>query len=101
MIPFGLTSAPFMRLMKHVLHTFIRKFVVVYFDDILIYSKTLNDHIEYIKNVLKVLRLEKLYTNLKKCSFCMDKVIFLGFVVSAKGIRRRGKGKSYSRMTYT
>ena len=100
-MPFGLTNAPFMRLIKHVLHTFIGKFVVVYFDDILIYSKTLNDHIEYIKSVLKVLGQEKLFTNLKKCSFCMDKVNFLGFVVSAKRIRRWGCGKSYSRMTYT
>ena len=72
--------------MNHVLHAFIGKFVVVYFDDILVYSKGLNEHIEHLRCVMVVLRTEKLFANLKKCSFCMDKVIFLGFVVSSRGI---------------
>ena len=59
---------------------------MVYFDDILVYSKNLNEHIEHLHCVLAVLRKEKLYANLKKCSFCLDKVVFLGYVVSAKGI---------------
>ena len=76
-----------MHLMNHVLHTCLRKFVVVYFDDILVYSKSLDEHIGHLRHVLEILRKEKLYANLKKCTFCMDKIMFLGYVVGANSIQ--------------
>ena len=88
MVPFGLTNAPstFMRLMNHVLRDCIDKYVVVYFDDILVYSKSLESHLSHLMEVLIVLRNNSLFANRDKCTFCVDSVVFLGFIVNKNGV---------------
>jgi hypothetical protein len=60
--------------------------MVVYFDDILIYSKSLNEYIEYIRAVFCALRDARLFANLEMCTFCTDRVAFLGYVVTPQGV---------------
>ncbi|GJW87561.1 putative nucleotidyltransferase, ribonuclease H [Tanacetum coccineum] len=87
-MPFGLTNAPavFMDLMNRVCKPYLDKFVIVFIDDILIYSKTKEEHEVHLKLVLKLLRKEKLYAEFSKCEFWLQEVHFLGHVVNQSGI---------------
>ena len=88
-MPFGLTNAPasFQALLNSVLRQFLDKFVVVYLDDILIFSKTLAEHVQHVRKVLQKLRENKLFVKLEKCVFHAKEVDFLGYIVSREGIR--------------
>jgi hypothetical protein len=85
---FGLTNAPayFMNLMNKVFMEYLERFVVVFIDDILIYSKSDSDHEEHLRLVLQKLRDNQIYTKYSKCEFCIDKVPFLRHIISNGGI---------------
>jgi hypothetical protein len=87
-VPFGLTNAPttFMCLMNNVLNKFLDRFVLVFIDDILIYSNTREEHEENLKLVLQVLREHQLYAKFSKCDFFQKPVHYLGHVISEEGM---------------
>ena len=87
-IPFGLTnaSAVFMNLMNCVFRSYVDKFVVLFLDDILVYSKDLENHNTHLWVVLETLGKEQLYAKLSKCEFWLNEVSFLGHIVSKEGI---------------
>ncbi|KAK5772151.1 hypothetical protein PVK06_048424 [Gossypium arboreum] len=88
-MPFGLTNAPavFMDLMNRIFRPYLDRFVVVFIDDILVYSRNETEHAEHLRLVLQILRDKKLYAKFSKCEFWIREVSFLGHVVSASGIR--------------
>ncbi|GJZ38808.1 putative reverse transcriptase domain-containing protein [Tanacetum coccineum] len=87
-MPFGLTNAPavFMDLMNRVCKPYLDKFVIVFIDDILIYSKNKEEHGEHLKTILNLLRSEKLYAKFSKCDFWLDSVQFLSHVIENSGV---------------
>jgi hypothetical protein len=87
-IPFGLTNAPayFMSMMNKVFMEYLDKFVVVFIDDILIYSNSKEEHEGHLRPILEKLREHKLYAKFSKCEFWLEKVGFLGHIVSGEGV---------------
>ena len=87
-MPFGLTNAPaaFMDLMNRIFRPYLDRFVIVFIDDILIYSKTKSDHARHLRLALQTLQGNRLYAKFSKCEFWINEVQFLGHIVNDKGI---------------
>jgi hypothetical protein len=87
-VPFGLSNAPivFMCLTNGIFREYLDKFVIVFLDDILIYSKSEEEHEKHLKMVLQVLREHQLYAKLRKCSFCHNQIHFWGHIIFEEGI---------------
>jgi hypothetical protein len=88
-LTFGLTNAPatFQSVMNNMLRPYVGKFVVVYVDDILIFSKTAKEHLSHLRQVLQTLRENQFYDNPKKCDFMKEEIFSLGHRVSANGLK--------------
>ena len=87
-LPFGLTNAPatFMCLMNSVLNKYLDKFVLVFIDDILVYSKSEEEHKEHLRIVFQTLKKNQLYAKFSKCEFYKDKIQYLGHIISEQGL---------------
>ncbi|XP_073355335.1 uncharacterized protein [Aegilops tauschii subsp. strangulata] len=87
-MPFGLSNAPatFQALMNLLFAKYNRKFVLVFFDDILVFSNTSEEHVEHLKQVLQILRENQLFAKMSKCAFAVSPVEYLGHVVSGEGL---------------
>ena len=103
-MPFGLTNAPaaFMDLMNRVFKPFLDTFVIVFIDDILVYSETWDQHREHLIIILETLRKERLFAKFSKSEFWLKEVMFLGHVISEKGVYRRScKGGGRTKLAAT
>ncbi|GKF45959.1 putative reverse transcriptase domain-containing protein [Tanacetum coccineum] len=88
-MPFGLTNAPavFMDMMNRVCKSYLDKFVIVFIDDILVYSKNEEAHGKHLKIILELLKKERLYAKFSKCDFWLDSVQFMGHVIDHSGVQ--------------
>ncbi|GJU50247.1 putative reverse transcriptase domain-containing protein [Tanacetum coccineum] len=95
---FDQLQAVFMDLMNRIFHEFLDKFVIVFIDDILVFSKSKEEHEDHLRTVLQILRQEKLYAKFSKCEFWLSRVAFLGHIVSSEGITM-GSAKNLDKQT--
>jgi hypothetical protein len=88
-IPFGLCNSPttFMHVMNGVFRSFIYDFVIVYLDDILVFSWTWDDHVRHVKKILDTFQREKLYVKLSKCEFDKTTLVYLGHIVGGEQLK--------------
>eukprot|EP00253_Pinus_taeda_P004559 PITA_04559 len=88
-VPFGLTNAPatFQSCMNHIFRNHLRKFVLVFFDDILIYSRTWEEHLQHIETVLHISQEQQFYAKLSKCEFGLTEMLYLGHIIGVDGVR--------------
>ncbi|KAB1212041.1 hypothetical protein CJ030_MR5G024613 [Morella rubra] len=88
-MPFGLTNAPstFQSLMNEVFRPYVLRFILVFFDDILVYSNSIQDHLQHLEMTLRVLQEHKLFAKMSKCRFSCEEIDYLRHLISAQGVR--------------
>ena len=87
-MPFGATNAPavFMDLMNRIFMPYLDQFVIVFLDDILVYSKSEAEHEQHLRVVLQILREHQLYAKFSKCEFWLDRILYLGHIITRGGV---------------
>jgi hypothetical protein len=88
-MPFGLTNAPatFQSCMNHIFRGQLRKYLLVFFDDILIYNKTWDEHLAHLGKVLDIMKAQSLYAKESKCEFGMRELLYLGHIINGQGVQ--------------